>query len=123
LTTRPSSSWWQIAFDVINQGRGIAKQVSIAFLSQPGMVAQFPGYDWHPLRGIRDATTGQMSLAFELGSTRVIHPGMAVRFAELGLRSPDVVPGDFVQLAGTLYCEGCAPVHMTISGRLAADSG
>lgn len=113
----PPSSRWQIAFDVVNQGRGMAKEVYIESPLQLGTSSR-GGRDWRSLAGVCNATTGYGSIAFELISTRVIHPGMAVHFAGLYLHQPNFASGEFVQLACTLYCEGCAPVRHSIQGSL-----
>ena len=113
----PASSRWQIAFDMVNQGRGTAKQVCIEFQLQAGMSPQ-DGYDWRYLEGTREAMTGHESLGFELIPIRVIHPGMAIHFAGLSLRRPDYASGEYIQLSCTLYCEGCAPVRTSVKGSL-----
>jgi hypothetical protein len=112
------ASRWQIVFDVINEGRGTAKEVYFELLPQPGM-----GHDdfysgWRHVPGTHEATTGHESWAFVLGSARVIHPGMAISFTGIHLKPPDFVPGQGVKFDCTLYCEGCAPVKRLIQGRL-----
>ena len=74
--------------------------------------------DWHRQLGSRDATTGQESWVFALKSERVIHPGMSIAFTGVHFKSPDFMPGEYVELDCTLYCEGCAPVKRLIQGRL-----
>jgi hypothetical protein len=112
---------WSIIVDVVNQGRGTAKQVCIEFPYQPGMeINPFTNWqNWQYIRGLRDATSHQ-SLAFDLPPPRVIHPGMAIQFDGLCLRYPhcDFPSGTDVKLPCTLYCEGCAPVHTSIKGKL-----
>jgi hypothetical protein len=114
-------SRWDILLDVVNQGRGTAKQVCIEFPYQPGMGADI--FDnWQGISGLRDATSPR-SFAFELPPPRVIYPGMAIRFGGLHLRSSDFLPGTDVELPCTLYCEGCAPVHTSIKGKLRPMAG
>jgi len=113
---------WQITFDVINQGRGTAKEVYIEFPCRPGMGSDESYSHWHRQLGSRDATTGQESWVFALKSERVIHPSMAIAFTGVHFKPPDFVPGQWIQLDCTLYCEGCAPVKRLIQGRLQPSS-
>jgi len=109
-------SFWPILLDVVNQGRGTAKQVCIEFPYRSGMGARH-FHDWRSIPGLRDATSHQ-SFAFELLPPRVIHPGMAIEFDGLYLQPSDFVSGADIELPCTLYCEGCAPVHTSIKGKL-----
>jgi hypothetical protein len=113
----PPPPQWQIAFDVVNEGRGTAKQVCIEFSLLSGMSPK-DGYDWRHVGGTRDATTGHESLVFELVPLRVIHPGMAMHFSGLYLNRSHFASGEYVRLVCTLYCEGCAPVRTSIEGSL-----
>jgi hypothetical protein len=111
------AGWW-IAFDVVNEGRGTAKQVYIEFLDRSEMSRDSFNKEWHVFSA-RDLKTGQRKIVFELAPTRAIHPGMAIEFDGLKLQfSEHFLPGKYVQLPCTLYCEGCAPVQTIIEGIL-----
>ena len=121
--TSPQSSLdagWVVAFNVVNRGRGTAKQVYMEFPFLSGM-AQNPlsEGEWQSRDDFRDAQTGRASFMFELKPTCVIHPGMSIRFNALWLRALAFSHGELMKLPCKIYCEGCAPVRIIIEGTLA----
>ena len=114
-----TSSRWNIIFDVVNEGRGTAKEVSIRFEHQPWMKAELLGY-WIPIDGSRDAVSGQRSILLRLMPPSVIYPDMAMAFRNLSINSSsdEFRSGQFIQLPCTLYCVGNPPTHISIEGTL-----
>lgn len=113
-----TSSRWSITFDVVNEGRATAKEVSIRFEHQPRMKAEYGGH-WIPIEGSGDAVTGQRSILLRLEPPSVIYPDMAMAFSNLSISSSSgFVSGQFIKLPCTLYCEGNPPTHISIEGTL-----
>jgi hypothetical protein len=113
-----ASRGWEITFDIVNEGRGTAKEVLIRFEDQPGMRASHFG-PWIPMEGGRNPITGQTSILLGLKSPSVIYPDMAMVFSNLAISpTSGFRSGQFIQLPCTLYCEGNPPTHLSIEGTL-----
>lgn len=120
LRTLPGQLRWRIVFDVVNEGRGIAKHVCLQFPSGNGRSSPLVDAGesmWRSHSLADDLETGRHKLTCELHPDRVIHPGMAIRFEGLDLQDP-YRPGEYVKIDGTLRCEGTAPVPIVIEGTL-----
>jgi hypothetical protein len=110
---------WSIDFDVVNEGRGIAKFVCLQFQPDHNIKPRSIGHLWGCSSEEPDSATGDKLISFELNPAKVIHPGRTIRFARgLTIEFHHSEVGKEIELPCTIYCEGAAPIHTTIKGKL-----
>ncbi len=112
---------WKITFDIANVGRGTAKLVYVEFSHQDGMSVVSSNLGWSGSYSTVNQESNSATITFALTPERVLHPGMALRFDALELKDSPLLPRPSeqpVQFPCRLYCEGAAPVHTTIEGKL-----
>lgn len=114
------SGGWLIAFDVINDGRGTARNVCLEFDGTGGFQVDANIQEWLFFNS-NDSKTGKPRLLFSPRAD-VIHPGMAFRFRQLRLGRRSALPGTPVQIPCIVYCDDCAPANLCVEGILSSES-